>query len=393
MKIPIRLLCCLIAIGGSIMDASEWVSISEPLIASVPEYDGSIPGARGVAGIAVDRQTGDCYAGLNGPPYGVYKSSDAGMTWQRIDGGQIFGGWVRSASMQVDPDHAGRLAVFRVWPPGKWPEGGDARRADGELCQSGVTLDGGETWRVFSNPRFFHSYTGWRHGMVDWSSPDAQRIIADGRIRSPISVSGDGGQTWTEARKKYIGVVDHGYPIEWVEQGPPEQYVNAHAKWLKRVCKGYGMQGEALLLGTYTGIERSADGGDTWTPVADHIVGAITPVLSQGRLYWAAEAGVIVSDDAGASWTLLGSPREGARKGPYFGSSNNELVVVCEDGVYRSTDAAATWSKISKLFVVQDAWRAGEGDPLTYHDYAYDPTRKLLYVSGFAGSAFRKEVP
>ena len=356
--------------------ASEWQAISPQLIAGVEGYDDSRPGARGVAGVVVDRHTGAVSVGLNGPPYGIWTSNDAGDTWSRIDDGHIFGGWVRPASMYMDPDAPGRLVVFRVWPPG--PEGD-------LLCQSGYTTDGGSTWSVFDNSKKFQRLAGWRHGMADFTQ-DPPALIAQSRIRAGIQVSRDGGESWDKCGMKGI-VVDYCYT---------EDYLLATSTNVDRTTRmrfrGYGIIGDQVLIAKYDGVHRSSDGGENWTKVSEELVNGITPVACGGQLYWAAESGVLVSSDAGASWELLGTALPQVRQGPMFGANNDELVVVCNDGVYRSQDAGGSWNKISDLHLVEDSWRAKQLDLALHHDYAYDPTRQLLYVAGFAGSAYRKEV-
>jgi len=101
------------------LQAGDWIKITQPLISSIADYDTSIPGARGVGGVVVDRTNGDLYVALNGRPFGVYRSSDGGKTWTCFDDGtNVAGGWVRSAAISIDQNRTGRIAFFRAFPPG-----------------------------------------------------------------------------------------------------------------------------------------------------------------------------------------------------------------------------------------------------------------------------------
>jgi hypothetical protein len=74
-----------------------WENVSDALLAGLDDYEGKTPGARGIGGIAVDRHSGDLIAVLNGPPWGIYRSGDAGKSWARMDSNKspVAGGWIR----------------------------------------------------------------------------------------------------------------------------------------------------------------------------------------------------------------------------------------------------------------------------------------------------------
>ncbi len=353
-----------------------WADVSQNLFGTIENYDSSIPGARGIGGIAVDRHSGDLIAVLNGPPWGVYRSSDAGQTWERIDDGSIGGGWIRSFSIQLDQDRPGRMAFFRASPPAP----------DGDAT-SGMTLDGGKTWIPFEKAKRLFGIGGWVHGMVDWSEDTPSRIVAQSRVRPNVCLSTDGGKKLNAIKAAKSGIIELTWNHEYIktEQGKSWQ------RYLDSTLTGYGISDGVILLGRHDSIELSEDGKE-FTKVSDFVPTAHTPVRFDGKLYWGAQNGVIVSADKGKTWTLLGSELPMVRKGPFFGSDANSLVVVSEGGVYRSADAGANWSKISELYQDADAWRADLEPVWLRHDYAWDHTRNLLYVAGMAGSCYKKEV-
>jgi hypothetical protein len=363
------------------LQAGDWTKITEPLISSIPAYDASIPGARGVGGVVVDRTTGDLYVALNGEPFGVYRSSDGGKTWTCFDDGtNVAGGWVRSAAISIDQNRAGRIAFFRAFPPG--PRKNERNRTS----RSAMTLDGGKTWSVFDNPFALQGFGGWTFGTVDWSVQDARDVIAQGRIRPKISISRDKGKTWDSLGR--ISVIDDTFNVEYIRAKDPGKWEN----WKEKRVKGFGVHGGAVLLGRYDGIERSTDGGENFQKVSDFIVSTYVPVFFDGKLYWGTETGLIVSEDGGESWAMLGAELPNIVKGPFFGADATKMVVVTADGVYKTASAGETWSKISDLLKDEDAWRADVKPLHLRHDYAWDYTRDVIYAAGLAGSLYKKEV-
>jgi photosystem II stability/assembly factor-like uncharacterized protein len=109
--------------------------------------------------------------------------------------------------------------------------------------------------------------------------------------------------------------------------------------------------------GPLTGVLRTTDGGDHWTPLgSDSLSGQdISAVASRGPvIVVTSQTGVWRSDDTGATWN-----HEGSASGIHFGratdlvgdpSDPNVLyaaLVGTAGGVFRSTDAGATWSEIA----------------------------------------------
>jgi hypothetical protein len=373
-------LACLLGLAA--VQAQEelgWVNVSDNLTGSVEGYDPSVPGDRGVGGVAVDRHSGDVLMALNGPPYGLYRSSDAGETWTRIDDGYVGGGFVRSFGIRVNPDNPDHIAAFRGTPP-----------AAGEHTGSAYTLDGGESWHPLEDTGFGQGFKGYVHGMVDWSQ-DPVHVAAQTRFRPTIMVSINGGEKFDKSPwgNKFC-IVEYNWNHDWLRAN--EQRLN---NWKSKHATGYAIDGGYVMAGRYdVGIQRVEIGAEEAprSIVSSLIPSAHTAVKLDGKLYWGAETGVIVSEDGGASWEQLGSELPMVRKGPFFGKDASEMVVVAEDGVYRTTDSCENWTKISDLVRIKDAWRA-DLDPLWVRtDYAWDHTRNVLYVTGLAGSGYKLEV-
>jgi hypothetical protein len=365
-------------------ETPEWTNITDQLTRGLEGYNHEIPGARGVGGLAVDRHSGHLLAGLNGPPWGLYRSSDGGTTWKRIDDGNVVGGWIRPFSIRVDQTRPGRIAVFRSAPPAPKSE-----NEKGETSSSALTLDGGRTWRrIYQPSQKWAPWAGWSHGMVDWTHPNAGWLVAQPRWRYKLSVSRDGGKSIQIVRKALEGVQHLRPSVEYAKALSPDEY----RRWKEIHVLGYGIADGAVLLGDFDGIKVLRQDQKEPEKVADFRVAAITPVLLDGKLYWGGEQGMLVSDDAGKTWSLQGTKLPMIRQGPMFGADANEMVVVTEDGVYRTTDGAKNWKKLCELYRDPTAWRSKLGPAWLRHSYAWDHRRNTLYAAGMAGSIWKLEV-
>jgi photosystem II stability/assembly factor-like uncharacterized protein len=226
--------------------------------------------------------------------------------------------------------------------------------------------------------------------MVDWSEDEPTLVVAQNRIRPNLKVSTDGGQKFQNVPGRIVGIVEPTWNHEYMRK----QNGRSWERFKQQHVLGYGVSDGAVLLGRWdVGIERSTDGGKTFEPVSELIVSAHTPVRFNGKLYWGAEDGVIVSDNGGWTWSLLGTGLPMVRKGPFFGADAANMVVVTEEGVYRTRDAGQTWQKVSELVKVEDAWRADVKPLWLRTDYAWDHTRNILYVAGMAGCAYKRHLP
>jgi photosystem II stability/assembly factor-like uncharacterized protein len=132
--------------------------------------------------------------------------------------------------------------------------------------------------------------------------------------------------------------------------------------------------GGVLMAAKASGIERSGDGGATWT-----LVSALKPAGQAMRLdihgigYWTSDNGVLMSKDAGRSWSQLGATVK-AFYGPYFGTRPGHLAVVGERGISETTDAGATWQLVAPL--PADCKIAYMGA-----SFAWDPVSGIFYAS------------
>src|SRR4051794_24319783 len=157
--------------------AQEWVVISDAAVAEAAKDDKKANSfEKETAGVAVDPKTGDVYMIVN--RRGVWKSTDAGKSFARVDGGKVSGRCETSFSLNADPA-GGRLACFML---------------DGKCAWTG---DGGKTWEPMKDVG-----RNWDFAAVDWSSPDVRNIFAGlHESGGQTLTSFDGGKTWTKLFK------------------------------------------------------------------------------------------------------------------------------------------------------------------------------------------------
>jgi photosystem II stability/assembly factor-like uncharacterized protein len=274
----------------------------------------------------------------------IWKSKDAGSSWQRLSVlPRGFGPW----ALAVDS-----AAIYAI-------AANDVENAY-KLYKS---LDGGVSWATVSSPIISHTtvatgaaagfvYTGglntfcrsadstatwtcsnfpdWPTRIVEVSGggPDtAPRILAV----SPggVYVSGDGGATWARGDGE-LGSVG---------------YVAALAS---------DASGTLVLAGTDIGIFRSQDRGDSWTPASVGLRSSITNVLAldpqDPSTVWAGSPGsngrnssLFRSADAGLSWTLGNGP-ENALSALVIDPEHPSTLYAGGSSVSRSDDGGAHWT-------------------------------------------------
>jgi len=298
--------------------AAEWVNISDSVTSQVkPGYAGP------TAGVAVDRVSGDVYMVVN--DQGLWKSTDHGQTFTRVDDKNIGGRCETGYALDLDPNGQ-RLFCFMIYG------------------SSAMTTDSGKTW---SKSKVSHL----DFGAVDWEDTGKRLLALRHESGGMLCTSEDGGATWKELEKGFsgVGLFDHNTFLATKAKEP--------------------------------GIFRSTDNGATWAKVSDATPVAATPIIFKGVGYWAAGKSLLISKDKGATWTELAVAEE-VKFGPYFGKDENHFVLVGKSGFQETTDAGKTWKTAAPL-------PAGFGVGRVGPNYAWDSNADCFYASTMTKAAFK----
>ncbi|HSQ58025.1 MAG TPA: hypothetical protein VLM40_20035, partial [Gemmata sp.] len=284
-------------------DKGKWVPISANVLAKVkPGYPGK------TAGVAVDPATGDVFMVV--PDQGIWKSTDHGESFTRVDGKAIGGRCETGFALNFDP--AGkRLACFMIYG------------------SCATTEDGGKTW------------TAWKtnhldFGAVDWSTTGKCYLAIRHEKNGTLTFSMDAGKSWTDLGTKFnrVGLFDD----------------------------------KIMVCGKAKGLVRSEDAGKTWTDVSDVTPPGYVMTVRDGIGYWPTEKGLLVSKDRGKTWAIQGAAIS-AVHGPYFGKSADHMVVVGKDGFFETKDGGNEWKKVAPL---PEGFKAGGVGPNYAWDAASD---------------------
>ena len=263
---------------------------------------------------------------------GVYKSLDAGKTWQFMglkDSGQIGG-------IKVHPVNTDTVWLAALGSP------------FGPNEERGIfkTTDGGKTWK---KTLFVNNETGGRDIEVDWQNPDilyaamyrgfrkGWDIISGGPAsEGGIYKSTDGGETWKKITaglpSKLIGKID----IDIARSNPKVLYAMIEAP------------------GNEGGLFRSNDAGESWTLVNSsqrlrarpfYFHYATVNPKSENEV-WVNELGLHKSVDGGKTFTTVDTPH-GDNHGMWFNPDNPSIILQVNDGGANvSLNGGRSWSSI-----------------------------------------------
>ena len=298
---------------------------------------------------------------------GVWKTEDAGRTWQPI----------------FDKEPIASIGAIAVAPsnPGVVYVGtGEADMRSQISFGNGMykSTDAGKTWTHIGldNTRQIGRV------LVDPHDPDIVFVAALGHAYGAnpergVYRSTDGGATWKKVlyKNENVGAIDLAfdptnsrtiYASLWNTRRPPWSIYPPS-------------------YGPGSGIFKSTDGGDTWSQLTNGLpvegvgrIGLAVAPTNPERVYAVVDAkdgGIFRSDDAGATWRKMSDQRRVWQRGWYFGNivvdpKDPDDVYVSDTSVYRSTDGGKTWA----------AFRGAPGGD-DYHQlwiYPTDPNRMIV---------------
>lgn len=288
----------------------------------------------------------------------VYKSSDTGATWRRLEGELSR---TRVISLAIDPALPANVFAGTM--------------GDGTY----KSPDGGRTWHQFN--------AGIQKGTISaivnqivFNPLGTEMIYAATTVG--VFRSMDGGRTWSE-RMKGMTEVNFVVTLALDPQRPHVLYAgttggvyrsaNATDSWEKKTTgmvafdakmasMALGVNGivvdpsnsDLVYAGTTKGLYKSIDQGEHWSKIegsiADSYVSAIQLDPSHPSvLYMATSDRVQKSEDAGATWQprTTGLDATSIRSLQVSPHDPNTLYVGTNGGgLYRSVDAGETWEKL-----------------------------------------------
>jgi photosystem II stability/assembly factor-like uncharacterized protein len=300
---------------------------------------GPFRAGRALTAVGIPGQPAIYYFGSVGG--GVWKSTDAGMSWEPIFDGQPI------ASI-------GAIAVAPSDPNVIYVGSGEADMREDITYGNGLykSTDGAKTW---SRIGLADSQQIGRI-LVDPHDPNLVYVAALGHAFGPNAERGvfrstDGGKTWTPVLHKddNTGAIDLAfdpadsktiYASLWQTRRPP---------WnVYPPSNGPG-----------SGLYKSMDGGSTWQQLTNGLpteglgrIGIAVARSDRNRVYAIVDAkdgGLYRSDDAGQSWHRMDNERRIWGRGWYFGivevdPKNPDIVYVSNTSLYKSTDGGKTFT-------------------------------------------------
>jgi photosystem II stability/assembly factor-like uncharacterized protein len=299
---------------------------------------GPMRGGRVTAVTGVPSQPRTFYMGSTGG--GVWKTADAGATWQNISDGQIPLG-----SM-------GAIEVALSDPNVVYVGTGSSKIRSNVSIGRGMykSTDAGRTW----------SFAGLRDAgqiatvRVHPGDPNRVFVAALGNPFAPNTERGvfrttDGGRTW----RKVLYLTDSTGAAD-LELVPGNPNVIFASMW-----RGQRKPWTIVSGAREGGIYKSTDGGDTWTKLAGGLpaglFGRSNVAISKAnpsRVYALIEAkpggGLYRSEDGGASWNLINGAGNLWTRPFYYTTLgvdpvNPDVVWVGNEGWYKSTDGGRTF--------------------------------------------------
>ncbi len=301
---------------------------------------------------------------------GVWKTGNAGLTWQPIFDKEPVSSIGAIAVAPSDPN------VIYVGT-GEACLRGDISYGDGMY----KSLDGGKTWIHIGLDDTRHI----AKILVDPHDPNWLYVAAIGHAFGPnpqrgVFRSEDGGKTW----QRVLYVDDQTGAVDLTFDG-----ANPHvlfAAMYQEVRKPWTF----ISGGPGSGIYRSTDDGATWQRLTGHglpdgILGRIGLAVSPAdpdrvwALIEAKKGGLYESNDRGESWRFITGDHRFLERAFYYthifaDPHSAETIYILDTSMYRSTDGGRTWTRL----------HAPHGD---HHGLWINPANSQWLINGNDGGA------
>jgi photosystem II stability/assembly factor-like uncharacterized protein len=318
-------------------------------------------------------------------PYEYYFGATGGGLWKTTDGGIT---WRPVGDTAFKTSSVGAVAVAESNPDVVYVGMGEVALRGNVIQGDGVykTTDGGRTW----------THLGLEKTMaigrvrVHPTNPDIVYVAALGNPYGPdeergVFKSTDGGKSWVKVlfRSDKAGAVD----LTMDARNPDVLYAGTWEVFRTPHSLSSGGPGSGLF--------KTTDGGKNWSdltknpglpPVIWGKIGVSVSGADPNRVYAiieAAEGGVFLSDDAGATWKRVNDDRRLRQRAFYYtriyaDPQVKDTVYILNTGFYRSTDAGKSTRAI----------RVPHGDNHDLWIASNDPKRMINSNDGGANVSF-----
>jgi photosystem II stability/assembly factor-like uncharacterized protein len=284
---------------------------------------------------------------------GVYRSRDGGQTWENLGLKQS----EHIGNIVVHPEDPNTVFVAAQGP--LWSAGGERGLY--------LTTDGGVTWeKVLGGGE----YTGVNEVRMDPVNPRVlyasthQRLrdvaaLVNGGPESGIHKSTDGGRTWRQLKTGLPGEDMGRIGLAISPQNPEVVYAAIE------------------LAGRTGGFWRSTDGGESWEKRNDIAGRGTGPHYYQeifasphvfDRVYFT-DVQLAVTEDGGKNFRRISSEDKHVDNHAlaFSASDPDYLLAGCDGGLYQSWDLGQTWMFVANLPVTQFYKIAVDYDTPFYH--------------------------
>jgi photosystem II stability/assembly factor-like uncharacterized protein len=342
-------------------------------------------------GVAVDPSTPTTVYAW-GWDQGVFKSTDAAAHWAPMNNG--LSSPAGAEGFAIDPTNPSTLYV------------GEPSKQQGQLDEVFKSTDGAEHW----------VHTGTIR-----TNPSPNSIVVDPTLGSRVYVgtgslgvvtSTNGGATWRLANAGLIATVVQALAVDPVAPDTVYAAMNGSTGLFKSLDAGRSWRmlitgrtsvtvnavaadplahGTVYAGGLFTGIDKTADGGGTWTtltqglPISGFAQGLAVDPSAEGVVYAGLQEKGVYKTTDGAHWTASNNGLSAKNVNTLAIDPSDHLVLYAgshsydtgKAGVFKSTDGGATWTKRS-VGLVNKVVQA----------LAIDPSDTQVVYAGTAGGVF-----
>lgn len=304
---------------------------------------GPFRGGRSVAASGVITNENLYYVGYTGG--GVWKTEDAGLSWQNISDGFFKTGSVGDIAVSESDPNVIYVGMGEHAVRGVMTSAGD-----------GVyrSTDGGQTWTHLGLDKTRQI----SDVVIHPQDPNTVWVAAQGAVHGPnpergIYKSTDGGKSWKQTL--YVDENTGAASLSLDMSNPRILYATTwqHRRYPWTVESG----------GPGSAVYKSTDGGETWEKLTNGLpkdlgkIGISVSRANPNRVYAIVEtekskSGLYRSDNGGKNWRMLSTNQDLTSRSWYYmevfaDPLNEDVVYVLNAPMMRSIDGGQTFSRVS----------------------------------------------